>query len=184
MCYELRCHLKLVYLHKSKFLSYYTIRYHRCYAPRYRVDVVDLLPLDAASYHTRPWQYIIQQFNVQHTFQGFVEGDVQAPCVATLFCDLTPYPSQLRLTRTPTQIVPLQPWLETALAGLASQRLAKRKRPTFRQTFFFLSISGFLSSQAVSSQVLSAFMSLTTVFEMGTGGSSQPSPLNLSEFVL
>ena len=37
MCYELRCHLKLVYLHKSKFLSYYTVRYHRCYAPRYRV---------------------------------------------------------------------------------------------------------------------------------------------------
>ena len=36
----------------------------------------------------------------------------------------------------------------------------------------FTSISGFLSSQAVSSQVLSAFMSLTTVFEMGTGGSS------------
>ena len=37
MYYELRCHLKLVYLHKSKFLSYYTVRYHRCYAPRYRV---------------------------------------------------------------------------------------------------------------------------------------------------
>ena len=65
MCYELRCHLKLVYLHKSKFLSYYTVRYHRCYAPRYRVDVVDLLPLDAASYHTRPWQYIIHYANVQ-----------------------------------------------------------------------------------------------------------------------
>ena len=29
MCYELRCQLKLVYLHKSKFLSYYTVRYHR-----------------------------------------------------------------------------------------------------------------------------------------------------------
>ena len=92
-CYELRCHLKLIYLHKSKFLSYYTVRYHRCYAPRYRLDVVGLLPLDAASYHTRPWQYIIQQFNVQHTFQGFVEGDVWAPCVATLLCGLTPYPS-------------------------------------------------------------------------------------------
>ncbi len=36
----------------------------------------------------------------------------------------------------------------------------------------FSLISDFLSSQAVSSQVLSAFMSLTTVFEMGTGGSS------------
>ena len=39
-CYELRCHLKLVYLHISKFLSYYTVRYHRCYAPRYRLDKV------------------------------------------------------------------------------------------------------------------------------------------------
>ena len=33
----------------------------------------------------------------------------------------------------------------------------------------FLLISDFLSSQAVSSQVLSAFTSLTTVFGMGTG---------------
>ena len=45
-----------------------------------------------------------------------------------------------------------------------------KKRHTLRCAF--TSISGFLSSQAVSSQVLSAFMSLTTVFEMGTGGSS------------
>ena len=36
----------------------------------------------------------------------------------------------------------------------------------------FYLISDYLSSQAVSSQVLSACMSLTTVFEMGTGGSS------------
>ena len=80
-------------LHKPKFLSYYTLRYHRCYAPRYRLDVVCFLPLAAASYHTRPWHYIIQQFNKQHIFQGFVEGDVWAPCVATLLCGLTPYPS-------------------------------------------------------------------------------------------
>ena len=104
--------------------------------------------------------------------------------VVSLLHLLLPCFSQNRLTRTLTQIQPLQPWLEASLVGLASRRLAKRKRPTFRQTFFFQSISGFLSSQAVSSQVLSAFMSLTTVFEMGTGGSSQPSPLNLSEFVL
>ena len=38
--------------------------------------------------------------------------------------------------------------------------------------FFIFLISNFLSSQAVSSQVLSAFTSLTTVFGMGTGGSS------------
>ena len=45
-----------------------------------------------------------------------------------------------------------------------------KKRHTLRCAFNL--ISSFLSSQAVSSQVLSAFMSLTTVFEMGTGGSS------------
>ena len=42
----------------------------------------------------------------------------------------------------------------------------------------FMLISSFLSSQAASSQVLSAFVSLTTVFGMGTGVSSQLSPLN------
>ena len=35
-----------------------------------------------------------------------------------------------------------------------------------------------LSSQAVSSQVLSAYVSLTAVFGMGTGGTSQPSSPN------
>ena len=42
---------------------------------------------------------------------------------------------------------------------------------------FFL-ISGFLSSQGASPQVLSAFAGLTAVFGMGTGGSPQLSPLN------
>ena len=42
----------------------------------------------------------------------------------------------------------------------------------------FMLISSFLSSRAASSQVLSAFVSLTTVFGMGTGVSSQLSPLN------
>ena len=45
----------------------------------------------------------------------------------------------------------------------------------------FSLISSFLSSQAASSQVLSAFVSLTTVFGMGTGVSSQLSPLNLRD---
>ena len=49
---------------------------------------------------------------------------------------------------------------------------------------FFISISSFLSSRAASSQVLSAFVSLTSVFGMGTGGASQLSPLNLWESVL
>ena len=39
-------------------------------------------------------------------------------------------------------------------------------------------ISGFLSSQGASPQVLSAFAGLTAVFGMGTGGSPQLSPLN------
>ena len=43
----------------------------------------------------------------------------------------------------------------------------------------FLFISSFLSSRAASGQVLSAFVSLTSVFGMGTGGASQLSPLNL-----
>ena len=41
-----------------------------------------------------------------------------------------------------------------------------------------IKISGFLSSQGASPQVLSAFVGLTAVFGMGTGGSLQPSPLN------
>ena len=43
----------------------------------------------------------------------------------------------------------------------------------------FSLISGFLSSQGASPQVLSAFAGLTAVFGMGTGGSPQPSPLNV-----
>ena len=46
-----------------------------------------------------------------------------------------------------------------------------KKRHLLVSLFIFL-ISNFLSFQAVSSQVLSAFTSLTTVFGMGTGGSS------------
>ena len=42
--------------------------------------------------------------------------------------------------------------------------------------------SGFLSSRVASNQVLSTFVSLTTVFGMGTGVSSQLSPLFLRVF--
>ena len=45
-------------------------------------------------------------------------------------------------------------------------------------------ISSFLSSRAASSQVLSAFVSLTSVFGMGTGVSSQLSPLFLLKIFL
>ena len=55
---------------------------------------------------------------------------------------------------------------------------AKKKEPTINMIDPFYLISSFLSSRAASSQVLSAFVSLTTVFGMGTGVSSQLSPLN------
>ena len=54
----------------------------------------------------------------------------------------------------------------------------KQKGPTIYMIDPFMLISSFLSSRAASSQVLSAFVSLTTVFGMGTGVSSQLSPLN------
>ena len=54
-----------------------------------------------------------------------------------------------------------------------------RKQKAHPDGCAFVLISSFLSSRAASSQVLSAFVSLTTVFGMGTGVSSQLSPLNL-----
>ena len=39
--------------------------------------------------------------------------------------------------------------------------------------------SNYLSSQAVSNQVLSTYVSLTTVFGMGTGGTPQLSSLDM-----
>ncbi len=56
------------------------------------------------------------------------------------------------------------------------QNEGKQKGHLYRCPFML--ISSFLSSRAASSQVLSAFVSLTTVFGMGTGVSSQLSPLN------
>ena len=53
------------------------------------------------------------------------------------------------------------------------------KKALVTRLVLFQLISSFLSSRAASSQVLSAFVSLTTVFGMGTGVSSQLSPLNL-----
>ena len=56
---------------------------------------------------------------------------------------------------------------------------AKRKEALdFSSASLFSLISGFLSSQGASPQVLSAFAGLTAVFAMGTGGSPQLSPLN------
>ena len=52
-----------------------------------------------------------------------------------------------------------------------------KKRAVLMHCSLFV-ISGFLSSQGASPQVLSAFAGLTAVFGMGTGGSPQLSPLN------
>ena len=48
----------------------------------------------------------------------------------------------------------------------------KQKDPSNRTGLFHVGIA--LSSQAVTRQVFSTLMSLTSVFGMGTGGSSSP----------
>ena len=68
-----------------------------------------------------------------------------------------------------TSITPYSTFLKYAGRTLHVS-IYNKKRLTIRLAFCL--ISDFLSSQAVSSQVLSAFTSLTTVFEMGTGGPS------------
>ena len=50
----------------------------------------------------------------------------------------------------------------------------KRKEPTQMCWFFSFSAGEDLFSRAVTRQVSSTLMSLTTVFGMGTGGSSSP----------
>ena len=58
-------------------------------------------------------------------------------------------------------------WLETTRE---KKQINIIKKTVIRQSL--LLTGNFLSSQAVSSQVLSAFMCLTTVFGMGTGGTT------------
>ena len=49
-----------------------------------------------------------------------------------------------------------------------------KKRPANASRFFWICVGTALSSQAVARQVFSTLMSLTSVFGMGTGGSSSP----------
>ena len=49
----------------------------------------------------------------------------------------------------------------------------KTKAPAFAGAFVLLDPGGYLLSRTVSSQVPSAYEGLTSVFEMGTGGSLQ-----------
>ncbi len=51
----------------------------------------------------------------------------------------------------------------------------------FSRGIFIYQTSGALSSQAVSSQVLSTCGCLTSVFGMGTGGATRPSPLDIKD---
>ncbi len=67
---------------------------------------------------------------------------------------------------------------ETASRGLASRRVLrgnKEKEQSFMDCSFCKRDGVCLSSQAVASQVFSTQVSLTSVFGMGTGGSSPPS---------
>ena len=49
-----------------------------------------------------------------------------------------------------------------------------KKRPAKCESLFLICVGTALSSQAVARQVFSTLMSLTSVFGMGTGGSSSP----------
>ena len=62
------------------------------------------------------------------------------------------------------------------LEKMPTQRLNKKKSTRFHGCFSFCLTGNYLSSQAASSQVLSTYGGLTTVFGMGTGGSPQLSP--------
>ena len=57
------------------------------------------------------------------------------------------------------------------IGALTDKSDHKTKRGYLNSDNLFVT-GNFLSSQAVSSQVLSAFMCLTTVFGMGTGGTT------------
>ena len=61
-------------------------------------------------------------------------------------------------------------------ARIDSYFIQKNRTHTSWYRFCFFLTGSYLSSQAASSQVLSTYKGLTTVFGMGTGGSPQPSP--------
>ena len=81
--------------------------------------------------------------------------------------------SAVRARRTPLR----------GLEKMPTQRLNKKKSTRFHGCFSFCLTGNYLSSQAASSQVLSAYVGLTAVFGMGTGGTPQlSSPDCLTEF--
>ena len=60
-------------------------------------------------------------------------------------------------------------WAARPAAG--HKMAAGRKKEPYQKVWFFFLTGSYLSSQAASSQVLSTYKGLTTVFGMGTGGS-------------
>ena len=68
------------------------------------------------------------------------EGDVWAPCVTALLCCLTPYPSQAISIDEHTQIKLVQPWPETALAGMKAVlvRAQKQRANPLGLTLYFM----------------------------------------------
>ena len=71
----------------------------------------------------------------------------------------------------------------TPLRGLRKTGVVAGKRKSTRLRECFFLTGNYLSSQAASSQVLSAYVGLTAVFGMGTGGTPQlSSPDCLTEF--
>ena len=97
-------------------------------------------------------------------FYGQAKGQLRPTCTSYAGC--VHQPSGIQLPADSSQ------------RPITSNVAHSKKALTITVSASFL-ISSFLSSRAASSQVLSAFVSLTTVFGMGTGVSSQLSPLNL-----
>ena len=98
------------------------------------------------------------------TFYGQAKGQLRPTCTSYAGC--AHQPSGIQVSADSSQ------------RPMTSNVAHSKKALVIRLVLFQL-ISSFLSSRAASSQVLSAFVSLTTVFGMGTGVSSQLSPLNL-----
>ena len=113
--------------------------------------------------------FLIQQFNCQPQFQyGNPLGSIPLWFAAREDNTLSS-----RLTR-PSQFPSVSFYYFTYI-GIwpGSYQDCQIKKTPFQVSFLF---GSFLSSQAASSQVLSAFVSLTSVFGMGTGVSSQLLP--------
>ena len=111
-------------------------------------------------------------FSNSTTSRNFNMGILRIP----FLCGLRLAKTILCLRASPgLRIFPLYPLslLSNIVIWPGSYQDGQIKKTPFQVSFLF---GSFLSSQAASSQVLSAFVSLTSVFGMGTGVSSQLLP--------